>query len=156
MTEDKLDKIIKEAMSYYNALHQESDRAAAILAAAYFENSLGKQIMDKFVDVNNEMRKKIFDGYGPLSTFSAKIDIAFALGLFNEETRKGLHSIRKIRNEFAHAPMPIKFNYNKIANLCRNLPCNTPSDADDNFRKRYIDYLQKSEDVLIARQLGPT
>ena len=63
MTEDKLNKIIEDAMRYYDALHQESDRAAAILAAAHFENSLEKEIMNKFVELNSELQKKIFDSY---------------------------------------------------------------------------------------------
>ena len=149
MTENKLETIIEDAMRYYDALNQESDRAAAILAAAHFENVLGKQIMHKFVELNRELQKKIFDGYGPLSTFSAKIDIAFALGLYDEENRKGLHKIRRIRNEFAHAPIPIKFNNEKIADMCSKLPCISSSDADDTFRERYINYLQISEDALV-------
>ena len=149
MTENKLETIIEDAMRYYDALNQESDRATAILAAAHFENILGKQIMHKFVELNRELQKKIFDGYGPLSTFSAKIDIAFALGLYDEENRKGLHKIRRIRNEFAHAPMPIKFNNEKIADMCSKLPCISSSDADDTFRERYINYLQISEDALV-------
>ena len=44
MTENKLETIIEDAMRYYDALNQESDRATAILAAAHFENILGKQI----------------------------------------------------------------------------------------------------------------
>ena len=149
MTQDKLDTIIEDAMRYYDALNQESDRAAAILAAAHFEHVLGKQIVHKFVELNRELQKNIFDGYGPLSTFSAKIDIAFALGLYDEENRKGLHKIRRIRNEFAHAPRPINFNNEKIADMCSKLPCITSSDADDTFRERYINYLQLSEDALV-------
>ena len=150
MTKDKLKEIIEEAFHYYDELHRESDRAAAILAASRFEDSLRKRIMEKFIILNSELEKNIFDGYGPLSTFSAKIDIAFALGLYNEETRKGLHNIRKIRNEFAHAPKPIKFYDQEIAVLCRKLPTKAPLGGNDSLRKMYIDYLQKSEDALIG------
>ena len=150
MTGDKLDNIIDEAIHYYEALHQESDRAAAILAASHFEDSLQEQIISKFTNMNSELTKKIFGGYGPLSTFSGKIDIAFALGLYNEETRKGLHIIKKIRNKFAHASKPIKFYDQEIAVLCRKISSEVSTGGSDNLRKTYIDYLQESENSFIG------
>ena len=58
MTGDKLDKIIDEAIHFYDALHQESDRAAAILAASHFEDSLQEQIIGKFTNTNSELKKR--------------------------------------------------------------------------------------------------
>ena len=146
MTEDKLDKIIDEAIRYYDALHRESDRAAAILAASHFEYRLREEIMHKFVVLNSDLRRRIFEN-GPLSTFSSKINIAFALGLYDEETRRGLHNIKQIRNEFAHAPIPVKFDSKKIADICRRIPSKNTIDTDDSdsLRKKYIDYLQEIE-----------
>jgi len=47
---------------------------------------------------------------GPLGTFSAKVDVAFALGLLSEKSRRDLHNLRKVGNEFAHNPDDIDFD----------------------------------------------
>jgi hypothetical protein len=49
-----------------------------------------------------ELKKRLFAAYGPLSSFAAKIDLAFALEITTEATHKELHKMRKIRNAFAH------------------------------------------------------
>jgi hypothetical protein len=48
---------------------------------------------------------KLFEGFGPLSTFSAKIEFAFALGLLPRHVHTDLRTIKKVRNLFAHARM---------------------------------------------------
>jgi len=40
---------------------------------------------------------------GPISSFAAKIDMAYALGITADEVNLELNKIRKIRNLFAHA-----------------------------------------------------
>ena len=45
-------QIIEHAYDYQIALTEESDRAAAILAAAYFEDRLRDAIMTRFVALN--------------------------------------------------------------------------------------------------------
>lgn len=52
--------------------------------------------------LSNNMAERIFDGYGPLSTFSAKIDVAFALDLIDADVHRDLRTIKDIRNCFAH------------------------------------------------------
>ena len=51
----------------------------------------------------------------------AKVDIAFALGLYDRKIRKGLHTVRGIRNKFAHSSEPMEFNHNQVADECRKL-----------------------------------
>jgi DNA-binding MltR family transcriptional regulator len=48
------------------------------------------------------MKKRLFDAYGPVSTFAAKIDLAFALGITTEAIHQELNKMRRIRNAFAH------------------------------------------------------
>jgi DNA-binding MltR family transcriptional regulator len=45
----------------------------------------------------------LFDPDRPLGTFSAKITLAYRLGLVDDRVEKCLQLIRKIRNGFAHA-----------------------------------------------------
>lgn len=152
MTEITLRETIERAwdenVRYHTELDGESDRAAAILAAAYFEDRLRDAIMTKFVDLNRKFRDKIFKGYGPLSTFSAKGDIAYALGLYDQKTRKGLHTVRKIRNRFAHASKPIEFDHDDLAAICRNLDPEAIPDPDT-LRNRYVTYLKEVEKKIL-------
>jgi DNA-binding MltR family transcriptional regulator len=79
--------------------HDESDRAAAILGATYLETLLGKLLRTKFVQSPST---EMFSGHGLLASFSSRVDIAYALGLFDEDVYRDLNLIRRIRNDFAH------------------------------------------------------
>ena len=148
-----LRNLVDESLQIYAELEGESDRATAILAAANFEDYLRDSIESKFVNLNSDIRNDIFYGYGPLSTFKAKIDIGCALDLFDRRTRKHLHRIRRIRNSFAHSPKPVKFDHDEIASKCQAL------EIDDDYesntpRHRYLSYLEQVQN-LIATNCQP-
>lgn len=82
-------------------LEGESDRAAAIVGAAWVEDSL-RGALASFLIPHAEAWKRLFSGSGPLATFSTKIDLACLVGMISEAVRADLHSIREVRNEFAH------------------------------------------------------
>jgi len=113
----------------------QSDRGAGIMIGAYLEYLLENCIAYKFVAISNTMYDSIFENTAPLATFSAKIDIGFCLGLYGEQTRRCLHLIRKIRNEFAHSEIPRDFNSPEIKKFCDVLP--TPGDAPSYPPERY-------------------
>ncbi len=147
-------QIIERAYDYQIALAEESDRAAAILAAAYFEDRLRDAIMTRFVALNRRDEiDEIFKTYGPLSTFKAKVDIAFALGLYDRKIRKDLHTVRRIRNKFAHSSEPMEFNHNQVAAECRKLDTKAVQDSDD-LRERYLTYLREIGNRLLQRIAG--
>jgi DNA-binding MltR family transcriptional regulator len=98
---------------------KDSDRAAAILASSYLEEALGEYI--KLFLVEDSSIDELFRGYGPLSSFSARIGIAFATGLVTKRMRDDLNSIRKIRNHFAHHPAETSFQVPLVRDLCSNL-----------------------------------
>ena len=131
-------------------LNGASDRAAAILAAAYFEAKLHDAIMREFSIRNRDLSillesgEKIFKHNNPIKNFADKIEIAFALGLYSDEVRKNLHKIREIRNHFAHASMPITFEHDDISNKCRQLNLNNFTQPDS-LRTKYINYLKEIE-----------
>ena len=92
MNGDSLKEIIGLAYDYQIELSEESDRGAAILAAANFEEWLGSIISGYFAKLNSELKRKLFEN-GTLSTFSAKIDLGFALGFYDKDTLNKLHVI---------------------------------------------------------------
>ena len=59
--------------------------------------------------LSGEDSDRIFSGFGPLSSFSAKILMAYALGVINRRTRANLEHIKELRNAFAHASKPLSF-----------------------------------------------
>jgi DNA-binding MltR family transcriptional regulator len=71
--------------------------------------------------VDDKAVAKLFEGFGPLSTFSAKIEFAFALGLLPKHVHTDLRTIRKVRNLFAHEPDSSNFLTNSIKDLCATL-----------------------------------
>jgi DNA-binding MltR family transcriptional regulator len=109
-----------EIMELRGALSAETDRGCALHAASYLDNELGVMLAAYFID-DKKAAAELLDGTGGLATFSARIAIAFALGLISNNARKDLTLIRKIRNDFGHNPQQIGFDYEPIANRCREL-----------------------------------
>jgi DNA-binding MltR family transcriptional regulator len=101
-------------------LEAQTDRGMAIIGAAYLEERLTEAIRSRFVS-ENEQADELLSYKGPLGTFGAKIDAAYAFGLIGEVTRRDLHLIRYIRNDFAHTVEPVSFNTDSIANRCREI-----------------------------------
>ena len=147
---ETLERVWDELKRYYDELDGASDRAAAILAAAYFEGKLGDAIMCRFAQMSSafsdqiELGNRVFKKHNPIRNFSAKVEIGFALGLYNDEIRKNLQKAGKIRNKFAHASKPVEFDDAKIATICRQLEPNVLPDPGT-LRSRYITYLKEVE-----------
>ena len=104
---------------FQKAYEKESDRSVAILASSYLEKYLEQYIAKKLVD--DKAVAKLFEGFGPLSTFNAKIEFAFALGLLPRHVYTDLRAIRKVRNLFAHEPDSSDFLTTSIKDLCATL-----------------------------------
>lgn len=87
---------------------KQPDRSLAIVMASVVESELSDMLVGKLVDHKRTI-EKFFMGMGPLSSFSAKIDLGFLLGLYGDDIGKMLHGIRNIRNAFAHDMKPLDF-----------------------------------------------
>lgn len=99
---------------------RQPDRSLAIVLASVVEADLGDLITNRLVD-NKKIADKLFTGLGPLNNFAAKIDLAFLLGLYRKETANMLHSIRGIRNLFAHEMAPLDFESPSIVTKAQPL-----------------------------------
>ena len=114
----------------------ESDRGCVLVAAAYLDESLFELLGATFSQ-DKVCRKKavdpLFTGLGPLSTFSAKIKIAYALELIDADIFLSLETIRKIRNEFAHTFTDLTFDTPSVADRVKNLNIPDGMDADVQF-----------------------
>lgn len=101
-------------------LTEETDRGCALMAAAYLDLELGEMVRVHLVQ-DKKILDTIFKNNGPISTFSAKIDLGYVLGLLSPDARLDLHLLRKIRNDFAHNPEKIGFSDSPIRERCFEL-----------------------------------
>lgn len=106
----------------------QSDRGAALVAAAYVEERLRAAIRalctDTIADAKDggdTVEARLFEGNGAVATFSAKINVGFAMGFFGPVTLRDLHLVRKIRNHFAHEVSSVSFADAPVSDWCREL-----------------------------------
>ena len=131
----------------YDELNGVSDRAAAILAAEHFSARLQDTIIRKFARSNSEFAQRVDSGEkpfrpNPISNLAAKIEIGFALGLYDEDGRNKLHIARDVRNRFAHADQPIRFDDDWIRDQCRRLEPDVALDRES-LRRTYVSFLKE-------------
>jgi hypothetical protein len=99
-------------------------RIAAILAAAFVENALEYAISHRFSQISNrrpEEFETLFRYPQFLSSFVAKIEIGYAIGIYGQLVRDDLDTIRIIRNQFAHARILIDFGTTEVADEVQKL-----------------------------------
>jgi hypothetical protein len=112
---DNLDAFIDE-------LNSENDRACALVCAAALDAELGNVLATKFIKLDAEDYDRIFySSSGSLSSFSYKIQVAYALSIIDKSEMKELTSIRHIRNAFAHSVAPLSFAETLIERECNQL-----------------------------------
>jgi DNA-binding MltR family transcriptional regulator len=119
---------IHQFTAFTGALSDESDRACALMACAFLDESFRNWFESIFVEAKEV--EQLFDSNGPLCTFSSRIKVAFALGLLCEQHVRDLNLMRRIRNEFAHNASPLTFDEPSIANKCRELRSHIRSAKD--------------------------
>jgi len=100
---------------------RESDRGCVIFSAALSEEWL-ETIMRAYcrndpASVKNTV-DPLFHGFAPLSTFAAKIQVCYALGLIPRKMRMELELLRKLRNDFAHEKGAVSFSLPNIVLDC--------------------------------------
>jgi len=95
-------------------LDHTSDRSCAIVAASIIETLLVDLLRACLVALPST-RDEFFDGTSaPVGTFSARIDLAYRLGLISAQMTRDLHIIRRIRNDFAHTVEGPSFSEGRI------------------------------------------
>ena|ERR1700730_11890352 len=90
-----------------DAIEGHDDCAAAIKASAYLEDRLTTTLEA------HDIR--------PPSSFRQKIDTATRKGILSDHLASPLHTIREIRNEFAHSLSGLTFNSPSIVKFSENL-----------------------------------
>jgi hypothetical protein len=106
------------------AFHEETDRAAGILGAAWLDSYLGQCL--RYFLVHDEQENPQLVGTEnmadrPLSSFKVRAQALYLLGLLTKDALRDVTFIVKIRNQFAHHPGTLTFDDQKVKNWCAEL-----------------------------------
>lgn len=126
--QDYLDAAVKEGPAdSFRQRQLHVDRGLGIVLGSMVDNALEDMLAHFLV----EPIEDLMDRNRPLDAFSSRIDVARAVGIYGKSTQRDLHTIRDIRNAWAH-----KFGYwvngkivylsykdSPICDLCANLKC---------------------------------
>jgi hypothetical protein len=92
--------------------------SAAIIAAAILDDLLNQLLTARLLKLGSDRHDSLFERTNaPLSSFSAKIEMCFAVGVISNSARFAMHLIRDVRNEFAHRIEQITFDHPTVANM---------------------------------------
>jgi hypothetical protein len=90
-------------------LKDESPRGVVLISSAMLEEAL-RELIIAFLVPNTSSSDTLFNGpTSAFGSFSAKIDVAYRLGLISDKFCRDLHLIRRIRNDIAHNPESFSF-----------------------------------------------
>jgi hypothetical protein len=102
-----LDQLERIDTSRFNRLsqelHKESDRAALLMGAAWLDEGLLNLLRAHLLPSTTKEDQELFEGHGPLATFSARTKVSRRLGLISADFEQAINIIRRIRNKFAHS-----------------------------------------------------
>ena len=92
-----------------DGLRTKDDIHAAIMGVSIVEAALEQRIVSQLHKSNKYLLGCLFENHGPMSDFNSTILVAESFGIITGPLAEELHSMRAIRNAFAHAKTPISF-----------------------------------------------
>lgn len=107
---EEINRVLEQAPNWIDR----GQSATVLNTIAIFEDILQESLEGCMRPLSSKMRARLFEGYGPLSTFAARTDVAYAFNLLSEADYWDMQIIRKIRNEFAHSRETMGFEKSKI------------------------------------------
>ena len=116
----KIDAQTKHFMGLMEEIKTQSDRAAAIVAAAFIDERLRQYLSRFLIDKPKEV-EELFGFDRPLGSFGSRIRVAYCLGLLDDNEYHDLKIIQDVRNAFAHELHGLTFADPWVAQRCREL-----------------------------------
>jgi hypothetical protein len=113
---DRLDhpKIRTLFNNLFTTLIVESDRGAVLVGTDYVDQHL-RCLFEMVIphEMIEKKQKSLLNYPGPLSSLSAKTEVAFATRLINRTIYDSIHALRRIRNKAAHNSHPFNLRTQK-------------------------------------------
>lgn len=111
---DRRNRRAEAFQKFIMLLQEESDRGCVIVSAAMLDDIL-LQLLKRRLAPSLEKKDELLEGgAAAFSNFSARIDLAYRVGLIRASTRATFHLLRKIRNDFAHISDPKTFDSSSV------------------------------------------
>jgi DNA-binding MltR family transcriptional regulator len=110
---DKKAGIFVNVKTVLEELTAATDRGTMIVGGSMLDEILALYIQSRLVD-NPKVINDLIRESGPIGTFSARINLAYGMGLLTEDQFADLHTIREMRNAAAHSSIPIGFDVDSI------------------------------------------
>lgn len=102
------DRLEADAQSLYDTLNGESDLACVVVGAAYLDALLVALLQRNLI--TGDTSKRMFEDHaGALSTYSARADLAYCMGLIPKMFFENLKIIGSLRNTLAHNHLHLDF-----------------------------------------------
>jgi len=120
--ERREEHVIKHAdfQGFLDEFQTESDRAAAVLGAAYLSESLRQMITTTLVD-DDKLLDGLLEHRRPLGDLWSRTQAAYSMGLISEDEYDDLNNIGEIRNRFAHDLQGLRFSDKWAKDKCSSL-----------------------------------
>jgi len=118
------EEIIQRRDELFEALSKESDRGVVLISASFLEEALEALLRARFSIRHPKSKSSInplFDTFGPLYSFSAKVKICYATDLIGEWMYRDLEIVRNLRNNFAHSFGAAQFDLPEAVQLTERL-----------------------------------
>lgn len=141
-----------ETEKHLKELAGRHDRVTAIVGGTLVEVQVSELLRRFMRQLSKDEENALFSGVGPLSTFSNKVRIGFAMGLISDEEYSNINYIREIRNTFAHGVRPLRFRTPEIAAVCALLAVHGPRATIKKWQHPRMRYL--AEVMQTARALA--
>jgi len=129
---------VSELTAQVHVLITSTHSHIVIMGAAALDNALELALLTKMCHLGRDMKDRIFEGYGPLSSFAAKIDIAYVLQIIPRDIYDSLRIVNRIRVRFAHSKQFLSFQDHEISAMIDSMPSLDLAIADrkDRFVKK--------------------
>jgi len=137
--------LLVERWKAATALEKESDRAVALITAAFIDEALAALLRHALVD-DAKILDELLGTDRPLGTFSSRIKLAYCLGHISHGSFRDLETIRAIRNDFAHSREALNFHSPGIKDRCLKLraPLIIPGDAFPDLKNPRVRYVEST------------
>lgn len=148
MSNQKPVPLVTKIDDVFNEVYRRTHASTVLLGAAIADQQLQDALLTKMAKLSRKLEEELFTGYGPLSTLSAKIALAYALGLIDHTARKRLTVMRQIRNKFAHADDFLTFETPAVQQLMSKFP--SDCEGGERHERLYLWHLVQVESHLVA------
>jgi hypothetical protein len=115
----RLEEGTEMVLAMFRSLARLTHAAYTLWICSFVGERLQNALTQKMRPISNNFQERIFENYGPLSSFSSRIDLAYAFSILDDETFGDLKVIREIRNEFAHPKSVFHLYDEPIAKIIR-------------------------------------